>query len=148
VSPALLPATPPLPVPQEWDEERWVAAAEGRLVVQRCTGCGELHGLPRPMCSQCQSFEHDWVQCAGTATLYTWTTVYRPFHPAFAAMPLTLGIVALDDHPEVHMATNLAQLDPEDPRLRMDAPLAAVFEPIPGTDLVLPQFELSEPDRR
>lgn len=147
MSPALLPASRPLPVVQEWDEERWTAAREGRLVVQRCARCGTLYGFPRPMCARCRSFEHDWLQCAGTGTLYTWTTVHRPFHPAFAELPLTLGIVALGDHPEVHMATNLGQVDPQDPRLRIDAPVEVVFEAIPDTDLVLPQFRLSEAGR-
>ena len=43
------------PVPTVTDDSApfWEAARDGRLVAQRCAGCGELHHPPRPECPRC-----------------------------------------------------------------------------------------------
>src|SRR5690606_3891559 len=36
-------------------EPFWQACAEGRLTVQRCTGCGSHQFYPRPFCLSCEA---------------------------------------------------------------------------------------------
>ena len=43
----------------------WQAAAEHRLVVQRCTGCGHTRLPPAPVCPECRSAGSDWKQLSG-----------------------------------------------------------------------------------
>jgi uncharacterized OB-fold protein len=37
------------------DDFFWEAGRDGRLLVQRCGGCGLVRHPPAPMCARCQS---------------------------------------------------------------------------------------------
>ena len=59
------------------------AAKEHRLVVKGCDGCGAVLHLPRAYCYHCGSWDTSWHDVEGGGTLYAWTVVERPFHPAY-----------------------------------------------------------------
>ena len=42
-----------LPAPDNASRHYWQSAAEGRLVVQRCTTCGVFQFYPRALCTTC-----------------------------------------------------------------------------------------------
>ena len=135
-------ATPPLPTPFEWDRGFWDAAREKRLVVQRCTACQTIRSFPRLMCSRCHAMDFDWVESAGTGTIYSATTLSQPFHPAFAEKPVTVGIVALDDFPQVHLVSLLRAADGspvEAPPI--GTPVRVHFEDM-NEEITLPRFRL------
>ena len=44
-----------LPLPDQDSEHYWAALAEGHLDVQQCRTAVVGPGLPRPICSNCQS---------------------------------------------------------------------------------------------
>ena len=54
--------THPAPILTEDNEAYWLAAKEGRLVGQRCSGCGRFNHPPRPMCPQCHSTVWEMVE--------------------------------------------------------------------------------------
>jgi len=56
----------------------WQAAAEHRLVAQRCTACGQLRHPPAPVCPECRSEDSDWKELSGRGEVYTYTLVHRP----------------------------------------------------------------------
>ena len=43
----------------------WEAAAEHRLVVQRCTSCTTTRHPPAPICPECRSEGSDWSEIGG-----------------------------------------------------------------------------------
>ncbi|MEH0419553.1 Zn-ribbon domain-containing OB-fold protein [Streptomyces sp. B21-083] len=80
----------------------WDAAAEGRLLVRRCGGCGRAHHYPREFCPHCWSEDVAWETASGLATLYTWSVVYRNDLPPFGERtPYVAAVVDLDEGPRM-----------------------------------------------
>jgi uncharacterized protein len=121
----------------------WEAAAEHRLVIQRCARCHRLHHPPRPMCPSCQSIEQEWIDAAGTGTVYSYTILHHPRHPAFdypviaAAIELTEG---------VRIVSNLIEIDPADVAVGLEVEVA--FEATVGAvagERAVPVFRRRRP---
>jgi uncharacterized OB-fold protein len=100
-----------LPAPDNASRHYWQSAAEGRLVIQRCTSCGVHQFYPRAMCVSCAG-ETEWVEASGRGTLHTFTIIRQNRSPAFAALsPYAVGIVELDEG--VRMMSNIVECDVE-----------------------------------
>lgn len=82
----------------------WRAAAERRLLVQRCETCGGHQFYPRPFCLSCQSRDVAWVPAAGTGRVYSLTTVRVPV-VSWLTPPYVVALVELDEGPR--LLTNL-----------------------------------------
>jgi len=83
------------PIIRTQDNAFWFdAAADGRLLVQRCADCGTLRHPPGPACPACRSFAWDSVESPLRATLHSWTVVHHPQDGAFV-YPLAVGLVDL-----------------------------------------------------
>jgi uncharacterized OB-fold protein len=94
----------------------WDAAAEGRLVAQRCGDCGRLRHPPRPMCPACHSLFVEIVPLSGRGTLYSYSVLHHPQHPAFD-YPVLAALVDLEEG--VRLVSNLTDVDPSDIRIGM-----------------------------
>lgn len=70
--------------------EFWQAAAENRLLVKRCTDCGQTHYFPRALCPFCQSDRTEWVETSGRGTIYSFTVARR------APMPCAPAVIEID----------------------------------------------------
>jgi uncharacterized OB-fold protein len=114
----------------------WEAATRHVLAIRACRSCQQPLHLPRQYCAGCGSWDTEWRAVAGTGALYSWTTVWRQAVPAFAA-PYTCVLVDVDDAPDVRLVGHI----PGSPDLRAGMPMRVRFEPIEGTDVVLPQWE-------
>jgi uncharacterized OB-fold protein len=112
------PQAPRRPPPIVTDDSAafWDAAAEQRLVAQRCGDCGRLRHPPRPMCPQCNSLSIEVVQLSGRGTLYSYSVLHHPQHPAFD-YPVLAALVDLDEG--VRLVSNLTEVDPADIRIGM-----------------------------
>ncbi|MBD3010689.1 Zn-ribbon domain-containing OB-fold protein [Streptomyces sp. 5-10] len=126
----------------------WDAAAEGRLLIRRCGGCGRAHHYPREFCPYCWSANVAWEAASGAASLYTWSVVHRNDLPPFGArVPYTAAVVDLAEGPR--MMTELIEVPEGGPRVGMrlrvafrgagaaeaaegDAPVVPVFRPVPA----------------
>jgi uncharacterized OB-fold protein len=127
--------TRPAPVLTEDNQFYWDAAAHGRLVTQRCRGCGRLHHPPRPACPACHSLEREVVELAGTGTVYSYAVLHHPRNPQFT-YPLVAVLVDLDEG--VRVVSNLVGVEPADVRIGM--PVRVAFAPAAG-DMAVPVFE-------
>jgi len=101
----------------------WEAAAEQRLVAQRCGDCGRLRHPPRPMCPQCHSLSIEVVPLSGRGSLYSYSVLHHPQHPAFD-YPVLAALVDLEEG--VRLVSNLTGVEPADIRIGM--PLEVDFE--------------------
>jgi uncharacterized protein len=101
----------------------WEAAAEQRLVAQRCGDCGRLRHPPRPMCPQCNSLSIEVLELSGRGTLYSYSVLHHPQHPAFD-YPVLAALVDLDEG--VRLVSSLTGVEPADIRIGM--PLEVDFE--------------------
>jgi uncharacterized protein len=124
----------PAPVLTEDNEAFWRAAADGRLVIQRCTNCSAYHHPPRPMCPVCHSLELRWADMAGTGFVYSYSLLDHPKHPAFS-YPVSAVVVELDEG--VRIVSNLVDIDPQD--ISIGLRVEVVFEPT-AEDLAVPVF--------
>lgn len=132
--------TPRRPAPVVTDDSAcfWDAAAEGRLVAQRCRECGRLRHPPRPMCPHCHSLEFELVDCVGTGTLYSYAILHHPQNPVFD-YPVLGALVDLDEG--IRMVSNLVGVDASDIRIGM--PLRVEFAPT-AEGAQVPVFRPSE----
>jgi uncharacterized OB-fold protein len=105
----------------------WDAAADGRLVAQRCAGCGRLRHPPRPMCPHCHSLVAEVATLSGRGRVYSYAVLHHPQHPAFD-YPLVAVLVDLDEG--VRVVSNLTDVAPGDVRIGM--PVEAHFVPTAG----------------
>ena len=114
----------------------WQAAAEHRLVVQRCTACEHTRHPPAPICPQCRSAESDWLPVAGRGEVYTYTVVHRPI-AAGQELPYIIAVIALEDAGGVRMISNLVGLDPDE--LEIGLAVELVWEDM-SAELAIPRF--------
>jgi hypothetical protein len=112
----------------------WQGAEQHRLLIQCCRTCGAHQFYPRPFCLNCQSDLVEWVEAAGTATVYSLTTVRLPVSPEFNP-PYRVAVVQLDEGPR--MLTNIIGGECRigdcvrvQWRERNGAPPLPVFEPV------------------
>lgn len=135
---AMFPPDMPVPLVDPLTEPFWAAARAGRLVIQRCTGCGTFRHLPHVMCAVCQSPEHDWVESAGRGRVFTYTVVTHPVHAAVVdVVPYNVVVVELDDCGGVLVPGNVVGVAPEDVHVGM--PVEVVFESVTD-EIAIPRF--------
>jgi uncharacterized OB-fold protein len=130
-----LPEGLPAPAPTDLDAPFWAAARRHELAVQRCDACGHLQFPPEEICRACHAFDPGWAPVAPRGTLFSWTRIWHPVHPALANTPPYLAIVVrLDEAPHIRLVGNLIDFPDGDPP--MDAPVEAAFEDHDGYTLI------------
>jgi hypothetical protein len=114
----------------------WQAAAEHRLVVQRCTACRHTRLPPAPICPECRSAESDWQEVPGRGEVYTYTTAHRPI-AAGQELPFVIAVVALEGAGGVRILSNVVDVAPD--QLEIGMPVEVVWEDM-SADLAIPRF--------
>ncbi len=135
------PDSMPLPAASRETLPWWQAAAQHRLVVQRCENCGRYRHPPSPLCPHCRNWASSWGEHPGTGTIYTFTRVHQPFLPG-VALPYVVAVIALDglesDH--VRLVTNIVDSDPDE--VAIGLAVQVVWEDM-GPDLAVPRARLT-----
>jgi uncharacterized OB-fold protein len=122
--------------PDQYSREYWERTARGELAFQRCADCGSFRQPPGPICGNCSSFASEWVQVDGRGTVYSWTVVTHPVHPALGdVVPFNVVLVEFPDAPGVRLVTNLVDVPPEE--LRTGMAVDVVYERTP--EMTLPR---------
>jgi uncharacterized OB-fold protein len=129
----------PDPIVTAETEPYWTAAAQGRLVLPRCTACTNVIWLPKGFCPACGSLDVEWFDAAGTGTVYSYSIPRRGRGQYGAAMPYVLAYVELDEGPR--MITNIVGCDVDDVHIGM--PVTVVFDPTKSGH-ALPRFRPAE----
>jgi uncharacterized OB-fold protein len=133
----------PRPIADEHSQAYWDAAAEGRLLIQRCGACGQFQFYPRRHCTACLAPEPEWHEARGTGRLHTFSVIHRTPNAEFAGeCPYVFAVVELDEG--VRMSARMVDTPHEE--LACDAPVRVVFTPGPD-GLTLPNFSL-DPEPR
>ncbi|HEY1969469.1 MAG TPA: OB-fold domain-containing protein [Pseudonocardia sp.] len=112
----------------------WEGARRGRLVLQRCGGCGRVRHYPQPLCPGCHSFAVEHFEAAGRGTVHSWTVAHHAFSPEVRdEVPYVLVTVDLDE--SVRLLGRLAGTTPP----RIGLPVTVAFEPA-GAERPIPVF--------
>ena len=128
----------PLPVTDDpLDAPFWQATLGGEIVIQRCSSCGRRRFPPRPMCSDCQSFESTWQRMSGEGRIWSFVVPHPPLLPSFAGLaPYNVIVVELADDPSIRLVGNLVtsaagEINEVDPKtIRIGASVRAVFQKV------------------
>lgn len=114
----------PLPDMDGVSEVYWKGAAEGRLLIQRCTTCSKLQFYPRGLCIHCGG-EPEWIEASGKGTVHTFTVI-RQYHasPFKEKLPYVVAIIELEEG--VRMMGNITDCDVDAVRIGMGVEAYAV----------------------
>ena len=104
-------------------ERFWKAAEVGKLLYGYCLACDEPHYYPRSFCPFCFSERVEWREASGSATVYTFSTMFHT-----QSGPYTIAYVTLAEGPRV--LTNLVDCDYK--QIRIDLPAKLVWKPSEG----------------
>jgi uncharacterized OB-fold protein len=112
----------PAPQPNPETQAYWDAAADGRLVLRKCSSCGKVHYYPRAVCPFCFGDADQWVTASGEGKIYAFSIMRRP------KVPYAIAYVSLAEG--VEMLTNIVDCDLDAIRIGQDVRL--VFKPTEG----------------
>lgn len=133
----------PLPILDGRSREVFAAAAEGRLLIQRCSACDRHQFYPRAHCTSCFGTVLEWAESSGRGTLHTFSVVERTPNAEFAEdTPYALAIVDLEEG--VRLTSRVVDVPLDE--LACDMPLRVVFRDV-GDGLTMPFFTARESDR-
>jgi uncharacterized OB-fold protein len=79
----------PAPATSQETQAYWDAATKGKLLVRKCTSCGQLHHYPRTICPFCFSDKTEWIEASGKGTIYSYSVMRR------APVPYAMAYVTL-----------------------------------------------------
>ncbi|GAA0988412.1 OB-fold domain-containing protein [Acrocarpospora macrocephala] len=129
----------PVPVVTEENRPFWEGLAEGRLLLQRCSGCGHPRYPIALVCPRCLSKEHGWEAMSGRGTVFSSVVFHQVYHPAFAdRVPYNVAMVELDEGPLI--MTNVVGTD----QVTVGMPVQVIFTAIEGA--VIHQFVPRDPE--
>lgn len=125
------------PMPGMSDDTRffWEGARAGKLLIQRCKGCGELRHPPGPVCPSCHSFEWDTVEASGRGTVYSFVVMHYPEVAPFDH-PNPIVLVELEEG--TRLISQIVGIAPGD--VRIGQAVQVEFNSFNDGELVLPQF--------
>jgi uncharacterized protein len=112
----------------------WDALKEGKLLIQRCAGCGELRHPPRPMCPKCHSLQWDTLESSGRGRVYSFV---MPRHPQWPWFPESYIVALIELEEGTRIVSNLREIDPAEVTIGM--PVQAFIENF-DNGISLPQF--------
>ncbi len=131
----------PLPAITTEAKPFWDAAAQNKLVVQRCLNCHAYVWTPRPACYECGNEELEWKDVSGKGTVYSFTVIRqvvgRAASKAFEPdVPYVVAWVDLEEGPR--MISNVIGCPVEDVKIGMK--VSVVFEQ-QSPEIWLPKFK-------
>jgi len=131
-----MPSARPIPEVSPALAPYFAAARAGRLVVQRCTGCGALRFPPRELCSACLATEAAWQEVSGRGEILSYYVMHQIYHPGFAAeVPYAVVVVKLEEGPKLTSNVVDCPLD----EIAIGMPVEVVFEEL-SPEVTLPKF--------
>ncbi len=94
----------------------WAGLEDGKLLIQKCSGCVALRFPPEPMCPHCQSLEWDTIESKGAGTVYSWVAMHHPPIPAFE-YPNLIALIELEEG--VRVVSNIIGIPKDEIKIGM-----------------------------
>lgn len=114
----------------------WTGGADGKLMIQRCSGCGRWVHPPVDRCPACGADALRPEPVSGRGTVFTFTVNRHPFNPA-VPLPYVIALVELEEQADLRVTTNIVNCPADDVTVGM--PVQVLFEEQDG--LYIPLFE-------
>jgi uncharacterized OB-fold protein len=128
----------PEPTPSRDSAFFWDGLREGKLLGQRCRGCGKLRHPPRPVCPDCGSLEWDAVPLSGRGRVHAWI---KPVHPPLPMFEEGYLVALIELEEGIRILSNLCDVSPED--VENDMPVEVFYITLNEGEACLHQFRPS-----
>jgi uncharacterized OB-fold protein len=129
-------ARPVMPAPNADTAPFWDGCKQGVFLLQRCSVCSTFRHPPSPICPECLSAQHEWLQAAGPGTVYTFVIVREALRRGWEELvPYVVAVIDLDEGPK--FVTNVVNIEPDLVTIGMRGKI--VFPPL-GDSSMLPLF--------
>ena len=136
--PIAKPIPKPIPTITPDMREFYEGTKAGRLMVQKCEGCGVLRFPAYEICAKCNSTKSKWVQVSGRGEVYSFNIMHQLYHPGFASeVPYAVVVVELEEG--CKFVSNLLGVKPH--QIKCGMPVEVVFEKL-SDEVSLPKFRL------
>lgn len=122
----------PTAAPDGLSQPFWDGTRRGKLMIQKCRGCGAHQWGPEWICHRCHSFDLDWAEVKGRGRIYSYEKPHHPVHPALVGHGLYIIVLVELEGVNVRMLGNLLG-DPAQ-AVELGAEVEAVFEPHDDAD--------------
>lgn len=131
----------PRPLPDVTPETQpyWAGAAEGQLMLNKCTKCGLVYYYPRALCPDCFSNEVEWVEAAGTGEVYSYSVAQTMSGWPEEDLPLVVAYIELDEGPRM-----LTNVDADPNTVQIGTRVEVTFADTDESDLSVPLFKMIE----
>lgn len=127
----------PEPRTDDFSQEWFEAAKNGKLLIQRSPATGDYYFYPRWLKPGDLNEKLEWHEAKGTGTVYSFTVVNWTANQEFLEdCPYVFAVVALDEGP--HMTTRIVDVPPAD--VVCDMPVKVDFRTIGTSETVMPVF--------
>ena len=128
----------PIPAITPDMSEFFDGARQGRLMVQKCGGCGMLRFPAYEICSKCNSTKSSWVPVSGRGEVFSFNIMHQIYHPAFAAeVPYAVVVVELEEG--CKFVSNLHGVKPHE--IKCGMPVEVTFEKL-SDEVSIPKFRI------
>jgi uncharacterized OB-fold protein len=119
----------PLPTPNVYMNTApfWEAAAQKKLVMQKCPRTGKFQFYPRPGSVFTGRRDTEWTEVSGNGKLYSWTVTTSAWPGHEDRVPYICAYVELPEG--VRVLCNLFNVEAKD--LRMGMPIKLYWEELP-----------------
>jgi len=112
----------------------WTGGEDGILRFLRCSSCRQYIHPPVPRCPACLGDSLAPEPVSGRGTVHSFTVNHQAWIPG--SDPYVIGLVAIDEQPDVRLMTNLVDCEPDDSLI--GRAVEVVFEQT--DDVFLPLF--------
>jgi uncharacterized OB-fold protein len=114
----------PAPIADHDSAPYWRALHAGKLLIQKCTDCGDFQLYPRDRCLACRG-PVTFVEASGRGTIYSFTVIRQNYARPFRDwIPYVVALVELEEGPR--LMTNVIDCDPD--AVQVGAAVEATFE--------------------
>src|SRR3989304_8323874 len=134
----------PLPIPTQDTAPFWQGLREGNVLPQRCLSFRAIRYPPRPMFSECNSLETEWVPASGRGSVYSYTVTHQALHPTLVdRIPHVVILVELEEG--VRITSNILDCQVSD--VYIGLPVEVVLDQVTD-EVTLPKFRPRREDGR
>jgi uncharacterized OB-fold protein len=114
----------------------WEGFRNHKILIQKCSDCGELRHPCRPMCGACQSMQWESIEASGKGTIHSFTVIHYPPVPGYD-YPLPVGLIDLEEGTRI--VANIKGCEPGEIQIGMK--VEGIVERVSEDDsLMLPFF--------
>jgi uncharacterized OB-fold protein len=133
------PSDRPLPIATPDSTAFWEGCVSHKLILQQCSQCNAFRYPPAPACRDCGASRAEWVEVDAKGEIVNQSTMYRQLQPSFD-VPYEVVVVQLSCGARLMSRLINAALPGE----FVGKSVHVVWEDHPGSNVVLPLFELDD----